>query len=138
MIVNTAYPFMGEKGPSVNPYLWQDGVSNYPVQFTRANISIEGLKINSNGGSATFSEMTLTKFTSLTITGEGSANMGSVAVNIEFYSDDALIGKETVNFSKSGNTRNVNIPISARVKNAKIKMSNKSSYNVTMSEAVLN
>lgn len=29
MIVNTAYPFMGKKGPTVNPNIWGDGVVNY-------------------------------------------------------------------------------------------------------------
>ena len=30
MIVNTAYPFMGKKGPAVNPNIWENGVVNYP------------------------------------------------------------------------------------------------------------
>ena len=33
MIVNTAYMFMGEKGPSVNPNIWEGGTVNYPYQL---------------------------------------------------------------------------------------------------------
>ena len=32
MIVNTAYMYMGEKGPSVNPNIWEGGTVNYPYQ----------------------------------------------------------------------------------------------------------
>ena len=34
MIVNTAYPFMGKKGPAVNPNIWENGVVNYPYEFS--------------------------------------------------------------------------------------------------------
>lgn len=34
MIVNVAYPFMGEKGPAVNPNIWGNGVVNYPYTFS--------------------------------------------------------------------------------------------------------
>lgn len=30
MIVNTAYPFMGKKGPTANPNVWENGTVNYP------------------------------------------------------------------------------------------------------------
>ena len=34
MIVNTAYPFMGKKSPTVNPNIWGDGVVNYQFSGT--------------------------------------------------------------------------------------------------------
>ena len=68
MIVNTAYIYMGGGGAEVNPNLWKDGVSNYPVVFTKgSSISAEGLHLPKNGGAATFSELRLTGFNSLTI-----------------------------------------------------------------------
>lgn len=30
MIVNSAYMYMGKKGPAVNPNIWENGVVNYP------------------------------------------------------------------------------------------------------------
>jgi len=36
MIVNTAYPFMGKKGPTVNPNIWENGVVNYPYVLSGA------------------------------------------------------------------------------------------------------
>lgn len=38
MIVNTAYPFMGKKGPAVNPNIWENGVVNYPYTGTGAAV----------------------------------------------------------------------------------------------------
>ena len=29
MIVNSAYMYMGKKGPTVNPNIWEDGIVNY-------------------------------------------------------------------------------------------------------------
>ena len=66
MIVNTAYIYMGG-GAAVNPNLWQDGVANYPVEFKNSSISSNGLKLNKTGSDATFSELQLTGFNSLTI-----------------------------------------------------------------------
>ena len=71
MIVNTAYIYMGVGGGGggepANPNLWQDGVSNYPVEFTNSSISSDGLHLAKGGGAATFSELILTGFNSLTI-----------------------------------------------------------------------
>lgn len=36
MIVNTAYHFMGKKGPAVNPNIWENGVVNYPYTLSGA------------------------------------------------------------------------------------------------------
>ena len=34
MIVNSAYMYMGKKGPAVNPNIWENGVVNYPYDLT--------------------------------------------------------------------------------------------------------
>ena len=69
MIVNTAYIYMGNGGAAVNPNLWQDGVSNYPVEFNNSSISAVGLLLNKNA-TATFSELQLTDFANLKISGK--------------------------------------------------------------------
>ena len=140
MIVNTAYIYMGG-GAAVNPNLWQDGVSNYPVEFTNSSISSEGLNFTSAPGAATFSELPLTHFNSLTLTGRRISGGGQADVDIVINfnsSDNMLIGKTTATFSKSGNSVAVDIPSSAKIPNAKIKIE-KAKYgsDATLSSAVL-
>lgn len=138
MIVNTAYIYMGG-GAAVNPNLFQDGVSNYPVVFTSsASISSDGVYLPYNYSSATFSELPLTDFNSLTlsITIKGSA--GTI-LPIEFYdASGSLIETVSVEFRGSGGTKTANIPSPAKIENAKIKITNKSSIaNITINSALL-
>ena len=142
MIVNTAYIYMGSGGGApVNPNLWQDGVSNYPVEFNNSSISASGLNFTAAQGEATFSELTLTQFNSLTLSGRTSASgmNPKVEIGIEFYSsDNVLIGTTTATFSKSGNSVTVDIPSSAKIQNAKIKIKKAAyGYPSTLSSAVL-
>ena len=125
MIVNTAYIYMGNGGGEpANPNLWQDGVSNYPVVFTNSSISAEGLKFISAPGDATFSELPLKYFNRLTLSGRATGGMNPKAeIDIEFYSvDNVLIGTRSATFSKSENSVAVDIPSSAKIQNAKIKI----------------
>lgn len=136
MIVNPAYIYMG--GAAVNPYLWQDGVANYPVEFTNSGLYPAGLGINAHSGSVTFSELQLTGFKNLTITGSGSGQIVDATITIEFFNNDGqLLGTESAKFSSSGKTRTVSIPAPARIKNAKIKMSNNSPSSATLNSALL-
>ena len=142
MIVNTAYIYMGNGGGEpANPNLWQDGVSNYPVVFTNSSISAAGLNFTSASGDATFSELTLTQFNSLTLSGRTTASgmNPKVEISIEFYSsDNVLIGTKTATFSKSGNSVTVDIPSSAKIQHAKIKIKKAVyGYPSTLSSAVL-
>lgn len=143
MIVNTAYIYMGSGGASVNPNLWQDGVSNYPVVFTKnSSISSDGLKLTENGGSATFSELQLTGFNSLTISLKpGKTLFTSVDIEIKFLdSAGQLLGTETATFpaGTGQNPETVNIPSSAKIQNAKIRMADTTrSTPVILSSAVL-
>lgn len=145
MIVNTAYIYMGNGGGGTpaNPNLWQDGVSNYPVVFTNSSISSNGLELTKNGGSATFSELQLTGFNSLTITLKPNTVLTSnVGITIEFLnSAEQLLGTETATFSGGSGqqkTKTVNIPSSAKIRNAKIRMTDTSKMNsITLSSAVL-
>ena len=141
MIVNTAYIYMGSGGGGTpaNPNLWQNGVSNYPVTFTKqSSISSDGVLLT-EGGSATFSELQLTGYNSLTI----SRVTGSFAppndIKIEFLnSEGQLLGKETAAFKTNMQSQTVNIPGSAKIQNAKIIMTNTSKMTpVTLSSAVL-
>ena len=138
MIVNTAYIYMGNGGAPVNPNLWQDGVSNYPVVFTNSSISSDGLLL-SGTSDATFSELTLTGFNSLTLSGSANTVFSSISITVEFFnSTGKLLGTETAAFSKSAETKAVNIPSSAKIKNAKIKFTKATSANtVTINSAVL-
>lgn len=142
MIVNTAYIYMGVGGGTpVNPNLWQDGVSNYPVELTNSTISSTGLNFTQTPGAATFSELTLTHFNSLTLSGKsaGSGINAKAEIRISFYtSDNALLGTTTATFTKSGGSATVNIPSSAKIQNAKIKIEKEAYGNpVTLSSAVL-
>lgn len=139
MIVNTAYIYMGG-GVAVNPNLFQDGVSNYPVVFISSSISSDGLYLPYKGSAATFSELPLTDFNSLTLSATlkgGPAD--TTVVKIEFYDAfDRLIETESVTFRNSAGTRTVNIPSSAKIQNAKIKITNTSTIkNVTINSALL-
>lgn len=145
MIVNTAYIYMGVGGGTpANPNLWQDRVSNYPVVFTGdCSLSSAGLNFTSKAGAATFSELPLTYFNGLTITGRtiaGGSITSKTEFNIYFYSnDDVLLGTATAAFTKSGGSVTVDIPSSAKIQNAKIKIG-KSGYSnttSTLSSAVL-
>ena len=145
MIVNTAYIYMGiggGGGTPVNPNLWQDGVSNYPVVFTNSKINSEGLQFNKYGaGDATFSELTLKSFNNLTLSGRatGGGMNPKVEIIIEFYSgDNVLIGTRSATFLKSENSVAVDIPSSAKIQNAKIKIK-KAAYGSpsTLSSALL-
>lgn len=145
MIVNTAYIYMGSGGGGgtpANPNLWQDGIANYPVELTDAAISSAGLNFISKPGAATFSELPLTYFNKLTLTGRttGGTVTAKVEININFYSgDNVLLGTATATFSKSGNSVAVDIPSSAKIQNAKIKIE-KSAYgnsSLTLSSALL-
>ena len=148
MIVNTAYIYMGAGGGGgggggtpVNPNLWQDGIANYPVELTDASISSAGLNFKLTPGAATFSELPLTYFNKLALTGRtaGGGVTGKVEININFYSgDNVLLGTATATFTKSGNSIAVDIPSSAKIQNAKIKIE-KSAYgnSLTLSSALL-
>lgn len=150
MIVNTAYIYMGVGGGGgggggtpANPNLWQDGVSNYPVAFTKgSSISADGLKLPKNSGAATFSELQLTGFNSLTIS-VNTRVVIDIPIKIEFLnSAGQLLGTETVTFkgSQSGTPapQTVNIPSSAKIQNAKISMTNTSkNVSATLFSALL-
>lgn len=145
MIVNTAYIYMGIGGGGgggdtpVNPNLWQDGVANYPVTFTtHSSISSDGVLL-ANGGSATFSELQLTDYNSLTISRVLGGFAAPVDIKIEFLNGEGqLLGKETAAFKNSMEPQTVNIPGSAKIQNAKIRMTNTSKMSpVTLSSAVL-
>lgn len=137
MIVNTAYIYMGG-GAAVNPNLFQDGVSNYPVVFNNSSISSDGLYLNPYGSFATFSELPLTDFNSLTLSIKIKGTDGTI-LPIEFYdASGSLIETVSANFSGSGGTKTVNIPSSAKIENAKIKITNNSSRaTITISSALL-
>ena len=132
---------MGSGGTPVNPNLWQDGVSNYPVELTNSTISSAGLNFTQAAGAATFSELTLTNFNRLTISGKsaGSGINAKAEISISFYtSDNVLLGTTTATFTKSGGSVTVNIPSSAKIQNAKIKIQNKAYGNpVTLASALL-
>ena len=142
MIVNTAYIYMGSGGGgggTVNPNLWQDGVSNYPVTFTKqSSISSDGVLLT-EGGSATFSELQLTGYNSLTLSRVIGSYASPVDIKIEFLnSEGQLLGKETAAFKFNTQSQTVNIPGSAKIQNAKIRMTNTSKMSpVTFSSAVL-
>ena len=143
MIVNTAYIYMGSGGGGgepANPNLWQNGVANYPVEFTDSSIKASGLNFITRPGEATFSELPLTYFNRLTLTGRiTNGPTRKTEISIEFYSsDNALIGTTTAEFPKSEKSVTVDIPSSAKIQNAKIKIK-KTDYmsSLTFSSAVL-
>lgn len=141
MIVNTAYIYMGNGGAPVNPNLWQDGVSNYPVVFANgSSISSDGLHLPKDGGAATFSELQLTGFNSLTISRDPNVQLfANLNFTIEFFnSADQLLGTETATFSRSVVTQTVNIPSAAKIQSAKIRMPNRNkNYAITLVSALL-
>ena len=144
MIVNTAYIYMGSGGggTQANPDLWKDGVSNYPVVFTNSSISASGLNFTSKQGDAIFSELPLKYFNGLTLSGRITGGPGisaKVEIKINFYrSDNVLLGTATASFTKSGESVTVNIPSSAKIQNAKIKIEKEEySHSLTLSSAVL-
>ena len=142
MIVNTAYIYMGVGGGGgepANPNLWQDGVANYPVEFTNnSSIKPKYLTLTSNG-SATFSELLLTGFNSLTISRYGNDFIPNIPIKIEFFnSSGQLLGTETVTFTYSTTAQSVNIPSAAKIQNAKIRMTNENSSRIiNLSSALL-
>ena len=142
MIVNTAYIYMGSGGGGTpaNPNLWQDGVANYPVVFTNSSITADGLNFVTRPGDATFSELPLTYFNRLKLTGRiTNGPTRTTEISIEFYSsDNVLIGTATAEFPKSEKSVTVDIPSSAKIQNAKIKIKKTETLpTVTLSSAVL-
>lgn len=144
MIVNTAYIYMGAGGGGgtpVNPNLWQDGVANYPVEFTNSSISSDGLNLKKSTGVATFSELQLTGFNSLTISPPPNPVFVDIPIVIEFFnSAGQKLGTETVTFKfgEGAQPQTVNIPSSAKIQNAKIRIKNNSrNASITLSSALL-
>ena len=139
MIVNTAYIYMGSGGAAVNPNLWQDGVSNYPVVFSNSSISSAGLQMNPKGSYATFSELPLPDFNSLTLSATAIGVFGDFQIIIEFFnSAGQSLETVTAKFPKSGGSQTVNVPSSAKIENAKIKITNKSTMaTITIQSALL-
>ena len=144
MIVNTAYIYMGVGGGGggtpANPNLWQDGVAHYPVVFTNSSITADGLNFVTRPGDATFSELPLTYFNRLTLSGRMTNSGASKAkIKIEFYSgDNVLIETPTTEFLRSEKSVAVDIPSSAKIQNAKIKIKKTETLpTVTLSSAVL-
>ena len=142
MIVNTAYIYMGSGGGGTpaNPNLWQDGVANYPVVFTNSSITADGLNFVTRPGDATFSELPLTYFNRLTLSGRMTNSGASKAkIKIEFYSgDNVLIETTTTEFLRSEKSVAVDIPSSAKIQNAKIKIKKTDYYSsLTFSSALL-
>ena len=139
MIVNTAYIYMGSGGGGgepANPNLWQNGVANYPVEFTNSSISADGLLLNKNA-TAIFSELQLTDFANLKISGN-SGQFLNIEIKFEFFdSSDQLLGTRSATFPPGTSTRTVEVPRKARIKNAKIKITNTTRYSVTLISAVL-
>lgn len=136
MIVNTAYIYMGRGGGTpVNPNLWQDGVSNYPAALNKSTITTDGLVFTSAAGTAIFSDLPLTHFNGLKLSGRtaGATISAKVTVEIEFYdSNDTLLGNANATFSKSGGSVSLNIPTSAKVSNAKIKIAKNYTSGITL------
>ena len=125
MFVYPAYIYMSNGGTPANPNLWQDGVSNYPATLDKSNITTAGLVFTTNAGTAIFSDLPLTHFNSLKLSGHtaGAGMSAKVSVEIEFRdSNDTLLGNASATFSKSGDSVSMNIPTSAKVPNAKIKI----------------
>jgi len=134
MIVNTAYIYMGG-GAAVNPNLWQDGVSNYPAALNKSKITTDGLVFTNAAGTAIFSDLTLTHFNSLKLSGRatGPTITAKVTIDVEFRgADDNLLGSSTATFSRSGETVSLTIPSSAKVSNAKIKIAKNYTSGMTL------
>ena len=143
MIVNTAYIYMGSGGGGGEPAnlnLWQNGVSNYPVELTNSSIKANGLNFITGLGDATFSELPLKYFNRLTLTGRITNGPSRTSeISIEFYrSDNVLIGTTTADFPRSEKSVTVDIPSSAKIQNAKIKIKKTDYYSsLTFSSALL-
>lgn len=67
MIVNTAYMYMGKKGPSVNPNIWEGGTVNYPYNTTGyAEFIASENRFVLGGGESLVLTLPLKKFTKIT------------------------------------------------------------------------
>lgn len=94
MIVNTAYPFMGKKGPAVNPNIWENGVVNYPYVLSGAGAQwVPNLNrfTVSSPNDVTFT-LPLKKFTKIQF--NVAANDGSGLLQIYIKGDAAATRQE--------------------------------------------
>ena len=67
MIVNTAYMYMGEKGPSVNPNIWEGGTVNYPYQvYGYSSFEPDNSRFKVAAGESVTFTLPLKKFTKIT------------------------------------------------------------------------
>lgn len=65
MIVYPAYMLYSKKETPTNPKLFENGVANYEVKFTDAELTTAGIELGEKG-SAEFFNVPLSKFTKLT------------------------------------------------------------------------
>ena len=67
MIVNTAYMYMGKKGPSINPNIWEGGTVNYPYQvYGYSSFEPDKSRFNVATESSVSFTLPLKKFTKIT------------------------------------------------------------------------
>lgn len=119
MIVNTAYPFMGKKGPAVNPNIWENGVVNYPYVLSGAGAQwVPNLNrfTVSSPNDVTFT-LPLKKFTKIQF--NVAANDGSGLLQI-YIKGDAAATRQEFNVGYSQKTIEYNIPAKYQSDNTEI------------------
>ena len=118
MIVNTAYPFMGKKGPEVNPNIWENGVVNYPYVLSGAGVQWDpnlNRFIVSSPNDVTFT-LPLKKFTKIQFNVSANNKSGILQIYIK---DDADPRQQfDVGFSQK--TIEYNIPAKYQSDNTEI------------------
>lgn len=138
MIVNPAYAFYAKKEPLPDFSLWQGGVVNVPYSVNNARW---------NSGSNTFLIYS-GGYTDFTVNAKGyskfllqisAGNIYGGTVNISFYNSGGdLISTISQNITQYNKTYTLDIPNSARIANAKIRIQNTSSgISCTMYGAIL-
>ena len=91
MIVNTAYPFMGKKGPAANPNVWEVGKVNYPYTASpNAKFqSQEGNFIARGANQYIIFTLPLKKYTKLTINAVGAG--GDIHFSVQVSGDASTV-----------------------------------------------
>lgn len=141
MIVNPAYMHMGIADEPAEPVIWDRyRVFNYPYQLNGANIAGNNGLSFAAGGSVTFSDLNLSKFTKITFTEVYQINR-QMSIIVKAVNDKGVVSTETeLKFPANTLTNQIwTIPPAFRIKNVKLVVTGGSingSSSVTISKAV--
>lgn len=137
MIVNTAYPYMGETA-KVNPIIFDQNGANYPYSGVNFEITSRGYFELNGKSELVFSDLDLTNFTNLSVPG-GHSFSRALRMSAVFIDESGNISQSVQKtYQANSITTGVwTIPQQFRTKKCKVKFTTNNSSALTLRSATL-